>query len=77
MLKAGNLASREDHRVRGVKSGRTRSDGGISHVRACLLHTGHKKYNIYLESTPGLGLPFAHRSQEVHHLFTESVILGQ
>ena len=32
MLKAGNLASREDHRVRGVKSGRTRPDRGISHV---------------------------------------------
>ena len=36
MLKAGNLASREDHRVRGVKSGRTRSDRGISHVCVCL-----------------------------------------
>ena len=32
MLKAGNLASQEDHRVRGVKSGRTRADRGISHV---------------------------------------------
>ena len=32
MLKAGNLASWEDHRVRGVKSGRIRADRGISHV---------------------------------------------
>ena len=32
MLKAGDLARREDHRVRGVKSGRIRRDCGISHV---------------------------------------------
>ena len=32
MLKAGDFARREDHRVRGVKSGRTRRDRGISHV---------------------------------------------
>ena len=32
MLKAGNLARREDHRVRGVKSGRTQADWGISHI---------------------------------------------
>ena len=32
MLKAGDLARREDHRVRVVKSGRTRADRGISHV---------------------------------------------
>ena len=31
MLKAGDLARREDHRVRGVKSGRTQADRGISH----------------------------------------------
>ena len=32
MLKAGDLTRREDHQVRGVKSGRTRQDWGISHV---------------------------------------------
>ena len=32
MLKAGDIARREDHRVRGVKSGRTRADRGISHA---------------------------------------------
>ena len=32
MLKAGHLAGREDHRVRGIKSGITRADRGISHV---------------------------------------------
>ena len=37
MLKAGDLARREDHWVRGVKSGRTRADRGISHVCLCNL----------------------------------------
>ena len=32
MLKAGDLARREDHRVRGVKIGKSRRDRGISHV---------------------------------------------
>ena len=32
MLKAGDLARREDRRVRGVKIGKTRRDRGISHV---------------------------------------------
>ena len=32
MLKAEDLARLEDHRVRDVKSGRTRPDRGISHV---------------------------------------------
>ena len=32
MLKAGDLACREDRRVRGVKIGKTRRDRGISHV---------------------------------------------
>ena len=31
MLKAGDLACREDSRVRGIKSGKTRRDRGISH----------------------------------------------
>ena len=34
MLKAGDLACREDHRVRGVKIGKTRRDQGISHVHS-------------------------------------------
>ena len=38
MLKAEDLARREDHRVRGVKSGRTRPDRGISHVCIKLLY---------------------------------------
>ena len=32
MLKAGDSARREDHRVKGVKIGKTRQDRGISHV---------------------------------------------
>ena len=32
MLKAGDLARREDCRVKGVKIGKTRRDRGISHV---------------------------------------------
>ena len=32
MLKAGDLARREDRRVKGVKIGKTRRDRGISHV---------------------------------------------
>ena len=32
MLKAGDLARWEDHRVKGVKIGKTRRDRGISHV---------------------------------------------
>ena len=32
MLKAGDLARREDNRVKGVKIGKTRQDRGISHV---------------------------------------------
>ena len=32
MLKAGDLGRREDHRVSGVKIGKTRRDRGISHV---------------------------------------------
>ena len=32
MLKAEDLARREDRRVRGVKIGKTRRDRGISHV---------------------------------------------
>ena len=38
MLKAGDLARREDHRVRGSKPGRSRRDRGISHVCRLLLH---------------------------------------
>ena len=39
MLKAEDLARREDRRVRGVKIGKTRQDRGISHVwlMRCLL----------------------------------------
>ena len=32
MLKAGDLARREDRRVKGVKIGRSRRNRGISHV---------------------------------------------
>ena len=35
MLKAGDLAGREDPRVKGVKIGKTRRDWGISHVWLC------------------------------------------
>ena len=37
MLKAGDLARREDRRVKGFKIGKTRRDRGISHV--CLSTT--------------------------------------
>ena len=37
MLKAGNLARREDRRVRGVKIGKSRLNRGISHVCLILL----------------------------------------
>ena len=54
MLKAGDLARREDHRVRGVKSGRTRQDRGISHVCASVIcihgpppHTGMGGDNVF------------------------------
>ena len=32
MLKAGDLARREDRQVKGVRIGKTRRDRGISHV---------------------------------------------
>ena len=35
MLKVGDLARREVHRVNGVKIGKTRQDRGISHVCMC------------------------------------------
>ena len=44
MLKAGDLARREDHRVKGVKIGKTRRDRGISHV--CILFSHGNSRNI-------------------------------
>ena len=43
MLKAGDLARREDRRVNGVKIGKTRRDRGISYV--CLQHWGRAEDN--------------------------------
>ena len=39
MLKAGDLASQEDRRVKGVKIGKTRRDRGISHVCTACIQT--------------------------------------
>ena len=48
MLKVGDLARREDHRVRGVKIGKTGRDRGISHV--CLSQNNRlvKKVMLFL-----------------------------
>ena len=48
MLKAEDLARREDRRVKGVKIGKTRRDRGISHVWAHLWFTGRNELLIHL-----------------------------
>ena len=48
MLKAEDLARREDRHVRGVKSGRKRRDRGISHV--CLYI--YKYENLLISDCP-------------------------
>ena len=47
MLKAADLARREDRRVKGVKIGKTRRDWGISHV--CLILAGKEDMHESLD----------------------------
>ena len=46
MLKVGDLARREDRRVRGVKSGKTLRDREISHVCLSLVLCQHELCNV-------------------------------
>ena len=60
MLKAGDLARQEDHQVKGVKSGRTPGDRGISHVWHNIVIPGYKHDNdipllIFMSPPEGLG----------------------